>query len=316
MARAAEAAMPVWNEVIPILAREPRVGYYVGDPAASEPTALATLALLAAGKTGPASAGRQWLVEQQAPDGSIGVRVGEPEPRWPTSLAALVWQATTCAAAVDSRDRSAAAGALQRAVRWILSMKGQKVPPMPPPAHDTTLIAWPWVEGTHSWIEPTAFHVLALKSAGYAAHPRVREAVRLLVDRQLPGGGCNYGNTFILGRRLRPHTLPTALTMLALADESSLTDRRETRTEASIRWLRGTLGEHTTTMSLCWTLIALDACDARPADADQRLAAALARTRARDDSPHKLALIALAALRWRPTLPSSPHSTEAQASAL
>ena len=37
--------------------------------------------------------------------------------------------------------------------------------------HDSTLIGWPWVEGTHSWIEPTAWAVLALKSVGTESAP-------------------------------------------------------------------------------------------------------------------------------------------------
>ena len=44
-----------------------------------------------------------------------------------------------------------------------------------------------------------------------AAEPRIREAVRLLWDRQLPHGGWNYGNTVVLKQELRPHLLPTGL---------------------------------------------------------------------------------------------------------
>src|SRR2546428_787916 len=66
----------------------------------------------------------------------------------------------------------------------------------------------------------TAMHVLALKAAGHRDHPRTREAVRLLIDRLLPGGGCNYGNTIVLGQELRPQLQPTGLAMLALAGET------------------------------------------------------------------------------------------------
>ena len=88
--------------------------------------------------------------------------------------------------------------------------------------HDTTLQGWPWVVGTHSWVEPTAINVLALRSAGQAGHPRCREAVKLLLDRQLPEGGWNYGNTTVLGHVLRPQVQPTGLALAALAGETDV----------------------------------------------------------------------------------------------
>ena len=98
---------------------------------------------------------------------------------------------------------------------------------------------WPWVLGTHSWIEPTAFNVLALKAAGRGEHPRTREAVRLLVDRLLPTGGCNYGNTTVLGQQLRPHLAPTGLVLLSLAGEQ-INDSRIAKSLAylqSLKWV-------------------------------------------------------------------------------
>src|SRR5207302_5660581 len=106
---------------------------------------------------------------------------------------------------------------VERAVKWILETRGEALPQTPEMGHNTTLVGWPWVEDTHSWIEPTAMHVLALKAAGRGDHPRTREAVRLLIDRLLVGGGCNYGNTVVMDQGLRPHLQPTGLAMLALA---------------------------------------------------------------------------------------------------
>ena len=96
--------------------------------------------------------------------------------------------------------------------------------PDPPPGapertvgHDTTLIGWPWVADTHSWLEPTAMTILALCRDGRADHPRVRAGLRLIRDRAIAAGGWNYGNNIAFGRDLRPQPAPTGLALLALA---------------------------------------------------------------------------------------------------
>ena len=44
---------------------------------------------------------------------------------------------------------------------------------------------------------------------GLPPHPRNwRNAQAMLIDRLLAGGGCNYGNTVVLGQELRPHVQP------------------------------------------------------------------------------------------------------------
>ena len=121
--------------------------------------------------------------------------------------------------------------------------------------HDTTLQGWPWVVGTHSWVEPTAINLLALRSAGQAGHPRCREAVKLLLDRQLPAGGWNYGNTTVLGHVLRAQVQPTGLALAALADETDI----RPKVLGSLQWLEHTLAQRTTTASLCYALMGLAA---------------------------------------------------------
>jgi hypothetical protein len=156
--------------------------------------------------------------------------------------------------------------------------------------HDSTLVGWAWVEGTHSWIEPTAWGVLALKAVGLAQHPRTREAVRLLVDRLLPDGGCNFGNTFVFGQQLLPHLQSSGICMLALAGES-IDDPRIARTG---EYLERLLSRSTATASLSYSLLGLAAHDRPLADAGPLLAAAAERMLVRDRSAHKLALLALA----------------------
>ena len=190
-------------------------------------------------------------------------------------------------------DAARYAKRINAAIDWALSKRGERIEPTEDIGHNTQLFAWPWVEGTHSWIEPTALHVRALKAAGYSSHPRTRGAIELLIDRQLASGGCNYGNTEVLGQALLPHVQPTGLAMLALAGEAD----SQGRVEQSLSYLTHSLSARTTTASLCWGLLGLTAHDRRPADADLWLESAYGRTVRRDRSPHKFALLALAASR-------------------
>ena len=108
----------------------------------------------------------------------------------------------------------------------------------------------------------------------------------------LPAGGWNYGNTTVLGNMLRAHVQPTGLALAELAGESSAVPR----VEVSIRYLNEHIGPDTATASLSYALIGLAGQGQRPADADCWLTAACGRTLSRDNSPMKLALLALAAL--------------------
>ena len=54
--------------------------------------------------------------------------------------------------------------------------------------HDPTLTGWPWVGGTHSWVEPTSLAVLALRREGLGKHPRVEEGLKVIRDRAIVSG--------------------------------------------------------------------------------------------------------------------------------
>ena len=265
------------------LTHQPICGYAIASAPATEPTALAAMALKAHGHSDAAKRACDWLADLQQANGSVSVRAGEDEPGWPTSLAVLAWHA------IDQRHYS---GAIERAAGWILSARGEAFEQSGEYGHNTDIVAWSWANATHSWIEPTALHVLALKATGHADHVRVREATKMLLDRQLPGGGCNYGNTVVLGQTLRPHVQPTGIALLALTGEN---DRRVTK---SVAWLKRSIGLETTAASLAWALIGLRQHEDLPPKSEPWLAAASERVMARDQSPHKLALLALAAKGW------------------
>jgi hypothetical protein len=130
--------------------------------------------------------------------------------------------------------------------------------------HDTSLIGWSWVADTHSWLEPTAVTVLAMRRDGKADHPRVRAGLRLIRDRALAAGGWNYGNSRLFGRNLRPQPAPTGLALLSLAGVDSRTEI----VERAIRYLQGALPETRATQSLCWGVLGLRAWGCRPEAAD------------------------------------------------
>jgi hypothetical protein len=287
--------MSWFDEARARLAAQRSWGYAAATPAATEPAALAALALQAAGRPAEAAHALDWLTTIQNADGSLGVDAEQRQPCWPTGWAVVAWQTAITQGdyAVDRRQTWGRAAA--QAVAWAMRIAGRALDDPNESrvfGHDTTLHGWPWVEATHSWVEPTAIQLLALRNAGQAAHPRCREAVRLLLDRQLPNGGWNYGNTTVLGNTLRPHVQPTGLALAALASEPEA----RSRVQPSLDYLQTAIGADTATASLCYALLGLAAFDARPAAADAWLAAAYRRAAARGPAAYLLALLLLASL--------------------
>jgi hypothetical protein len=273
-----------WREqLLEQLATATPGGYFARGEAASEPTGWAGLAQSVNGNDARARIAADWLVAQQAKDGSIGVTATQSTPAWPTSLAILLWQA------INDPERYGKPTAA--AVAWALGDKGTAHEHRPEVGHDTLLVGWSWTANTHSWLEPTAMFVMALRAAGKDAHPRTREAVRLIVDRILSQGGCNCGNTTVLGQELLPHVEPSGLAMMALAGEQ-LDDPRIERT---LQYLERELSVDTTTASLSYGLLGLAAHRRSPADRMVWLETAYDRSTRQPPSPYKLALLALAA---------------------
>lgn len=286
--------MKMRDELLDRLAAPRAWGYHHDAPGATEPTATAALALQCANLNEAAERALAWLVRVQQPDGSLGVTATESTPAWPTTLAVLAF----------AKGGSRYDGRRKRAVDWLLGIEGQPVERTKQLGHDSTLIGWPWVVPTHSWAEPTALAVLALKSVGLAEHARCREAMRLLVDRLLPEGGCNYGNTSVLGQMLRPHVMPTGVVLWALAGEAdpSADQRHADRIDHSLDYLQRQLSEPISAAALSYSVLALSAHGRSLAAAREPLNEVAARhlKKSSATSPWKLALLALAALEIDP----------------
>jgi hypothetical protein len=190
-----------------------------GLSSTTEATAVAALALSAEADAAAARRARQWLRAQQRADHGWPVAPEVPESTWVTALAVL-------ALAPHADDADAVRGG----IGWLVARRGRPLgePPgilrrllgaAPAVELDASLIGWPWVAGTFSWVEPTAYAMLALRAVrppSEAARARLTEGEALLGDRVCLDGGWNYGNARVLGEDLWSYPDTTALALLAL----------------------------------------------------------------------------------------------------
>jgi hypothetical protein len=216
----------------------------------SDATAWAVVALRIAGvEEGLLRDAMARLADDQLSDGRVSISFQHPNAFWPTAIAILAWQ--------GSKEFGSARA---KAVRFLIETTGlhwertvdQVV------AHDTSIKGWPWIEDTHSWVEPTAMAALALEIAGRGGEKRTKEAVRMLLDRQLPSGGWNYGNTSVFGKELHPMPESTGVALSALAGQVS-----RNRVEKSLEYLRRKIDQMGTPLALGWSLLGLAAWDER-----------------------------------------------------
>jgi len=193
---------------------------------------------------------RSHLASAQESDGRIPISPDHPEAIWPTALAILAWQ-----------HSPAHQVAQEKAIQFLLNTTGHhwESDDTSIISHDPSLHGWPWTADTHSWIEPTALSILALDIVGHGHHPRVQEAVRMILDRQIHSGGWNYGNTAVLRRELRPFPETTGVALDALYTHSSRND-----VQHSLQYLSTQLLHVRTPISLGWGLLGLGAWDSKP----------------------------------------------------
>lgn len=229
-----------------------------------ETAALSILALEASGLAAERLLPlRQWLIPWQAPTGAVAL---DPETGliyWPTGWAILAWH-----------DVPSLAAQREQAVGFLRTAMGMHRPPNPGGAlgHDTSLRGWPWVDGTHSWVQPTAIAVLGLQAAGQGTYDRVLQASQMLLDRQLPDGGWNYGNTRVFRNILRPMPEDTGYALVALRPFA-----QRPQVEASLAYLRQVVGTLRAPAALAWSILGLSAWGLRPERALHYLEESLAQ---------------------------------------
>src|SRR5688572_18239054 len=168
-------------------------GYYRQKKSRLEPTCWAVLALASAGDH---LAAGDALYQWPARNGLLLERAGG-EPNH--AFHALALLALHAAAVEHKTGNHALMEGMQR-------VKGLAFKQSTINVQDISIQAWSWIDETFSWVEPTAWCLLALKTCarvGYSVDSgRIRDAERLLVDRACRGGGWNYGNSNMLGKEL------------------------------------------------------------------------------------------------------------------
>jgi hypothetical protein len=185
-------------------------GYYAGKASRLEPTCWALIALGADAR--PFDVLRRW----PANEGLLLERRGG-EPNFGFHGVALL-----ALRVLDVQHESGNTTLLSAVQR----VKGTAAESTPFLRQDNSLQAWPWIADTFSWVEPTAWCLLALKKWSRVAGSvvdgsRVEVAERLLVDRCCAAGGWNYGNSNVNGQQLKAFVPTTAVALLAMQDRAS-----------------------------------------------------------------------------------------------
>ncbi len=235
-----------FEELLGSLAEDGGLPYEHGWAPASEPTALLAMALLAHRAADPAvRRACAWLMARQRADGFFAASAAHGDRSWTTPLAAL---ALHRAGSADPAVQAAATALLAAPVHTFLNTTPWLY------ATDTSIPGWPWTMADVGFVEPTAMAMIFLKALGRGSETRVRQGAALLRDRALPGGGWNYGEAVVLGEPMYPAIVPTALALLALADEADGT------TQAALNWLRGQRGRIRSLVSLGWAATAVAVC--------------------------------------------------------
>lgn len=201
-------------------------GYVPGRQSWVEPTAYAMLALHS--KPGAAEAvDRAWrlLRSWQLPNGAWPPAAKVDQAHWSTALCLTIH----CV-------RKAHDGPFLKAVDWLVETSGAEstwrnrlLHYLRPNSfgHDPSVVGWPWLPGTGSWVEPTAHALIALRLSAPPLRElggrrfsrlrrRIRMGERMLIGRRAVDGGWNYGNRLVLGVELPSYPETTGLALLGI----------------------------------------------------------------------------------------------------
>jgi Prenyltransferase and squalene oxidase repeat len=252
-----------------------------GNRSNTEVTALALLALrpVADGRLAAnAQRGLQWLTGRQTLTGAWPMSTEVPSESWATALAILA----LASFGIERKRQSMAArwllGQEPRGLGWVASLLYRVAPDTLPVRLDPDLKGWSWTTGAFSWVEPTAYALLALKKLrrelpGSEVETRILEAERMLYDRACEGGGWNYGNPVAFRTSLPPYPDTTALALLALQDH-----RAADVNQRGLAALRRLLTDNPSGLALSWSIICLSLYGQDTADWSRTLERTYRRT--------------------------------------
>jgi len=235
-------------------------GWGAGRAKASntEVTSLAVLSLSTVGTPSlkrNVERGLTWLIDRQGENGSFLLSTSVKESSWTTALA------TVCLSQFKSHRQKAILGA-----NWLLGQEGRRLgwlgslfyhlaPEKRNVQLNPDLKGWPWTSGSFSWVEPTAYALIALKKlktylGRNLVEKRIEQGELMIYDRMCKEGGWNYGNSTVFGENLWPYPDITALTLIALQDHQT-----EEANELSIQSLRKMLAQNDSGLSLSWSIL-------------------------------------------------------------
>ena len=238
-------------------------GFHAGSTSRAEPTAWALIALLECAFTqaheDAASRAFHFLGVAQLPDGSWPSSPELLEGSWVTSLVCLALLGRNelsgnVARGLDwlCKELPGEARLLRRLVRRFKAKQGLV-------SQDDSYFGWSWTRGTASWVEPTSYAIIFLRSTpaellSATANRRLRIGEAMLYDRMCPGGGWNCGNPMVYGTPGEPQVSSTVWALLALVEHP---ERPEV--QKSLHWLEGNSKSIQSPVSLSLAVMALNA---------------------------------------------------------
>jgi hypothetical protein len=240
-------------------------GYRSGNRSRIEPTCWARLAL---GNGAYEPTGVDILRNWRRHDGWLIDVAGAPANVGFNALAALTLLQTPSTASLADVT-----------ISRLVDAKGTAIPQDRALRQDNSLQAWSWVDGTFSWVEPTAWCLLLLKQRRARgplprAVERIEVAERMLLDRACSAGGWNYGNPHVLGQDLLPYVPTTSLALLAMQDRVG-----DPIVQRALDGLQKDAARERSAVALAWTIICLRVYGQNTAAWEQELAGLVARDR-------------------------------------
>jgi hypothetical protein len=235
-------------------------GYFPGKQSALEPTAYALMSLTF-NSTGKSVLERahQFLKGRQLENGGWPVNaLGMEAEAW---VSALVGSATYTADGFNESCRRVAGFVLGSFARmqmdWVTRTKEWLGGCFSCSANSHSG-GWGWTAHTAKWVEPTCNALIFLNQVKYRMQDNrlpevVAEAERMTYQRMCPQGGWNYGNAEVLGEKLRPYPMTTALALIALQNHAS-----QPENQRSLDYLVTALPEEKSALSLCFSGLCLD----------------------------------------------------------
>ena len=159
-------------------------------------------------------------------------------------------------AAIALRSQPEGRAAARQIANLLVDVRGLKLGQGKEIRQDNSLQAWPWIDATFSWVEPTSLCLLLLKKMRTelpaAAVDRIAIAERMLIDRACSAGGWNYGGSNVYGQELFPYVPTTALGLLAMQDR-----RQEPIVARALAWIQKETGSEPSAQATALSLIAL-----------------------------------------------------------